>query len=105
MVSFGTILDPFRPKAVQMLEMASFAIILDAFGPKAAQMVQMVSFGTILDTFGPKAAQMVQPLRRHKRLQATLSAQRVPYRHLQTTPSEVLSLPGLFQQPLPRGPA
>ena len=37
-----------------MLHMVSFGTILDHFGPKATQMLQMVRFGIVLDDFGPK---------------------------------------------------
>ena len=80
MVSLGTILEHFGPKATQMLQMASLCIFGpfrfqgrpdapndqfryhfgDYFGANAAQMHQTISFGTSLNPFGPKAAQIVQ---------------------------------------------
>ena len=79
MLSFGTILDHFEPRATQ----ASKVLVLVHFGPfrdqgrpdaandkflyhfgpfraKAAQMLQMGSLGRILDHFGHKAAQTFQ---------------------------------------------
>ena len=53
MVSLGTILEHFGPKAVQMLHIVS----LDA---NAAQMLQTISFGILLYPFGPKTTQMLQ---------------------------------------------
>ena len=79
MISLGTILEHFGPKATQMLQMASCIFgpfrfqgrpdapndqfryhFGDYFGANAAQMHQTISFGTSLNPFGPKAAQIVQ---------------------------------------------
>ena len=48
-ISFGTILNPFGPKAAQVLQMESFGNIFVHCGPKAAQMLQMASFATSLN--------------------------------------------------------
>ena len=44
---------------------ASFGSILNHFRPKATQMLQMVSFGNILQYFGPKAFLSKEPSTRN----------------------------------------
>ena len=46
---FGTILNPFGPKAAQVLKTGSFGKMAKLCGPKAAQMLQMASFATSLN--------------------------------------------------------